>query len=84
VTSTPVDLIKATAGLIGAQLRMRPCPGGNDCLVGRIRTDPPVRDGRRLTFCVSGHNLRSGTAFNAVRIAQELVGSKHLGACPGN
>jgi aspartate-semialdehyde dehydrogenase len=46
--------------------------GGDDCLVGRIRVDPGVPDGRGLTLFVSSDNLRKGAALNAVQIA-ELV-----------
>jgi aspartate-semialdehyde dehydrogenase len=46
--------------------------GGDDCLVGRIRVDLGVPDGRGLALFVSSDNLRKGAALNAVQIA-ELV-----------
>jgi aspartate-semialdehyde dehydrogenase len=47
--------------------------GGDDCLVGRLRSDPGVPDGRGLALFVSGDNLRKGAALNAIQIAEELV-----------
>jgi aspartate-semialdehyde dehydrogenase len=41
-------------------------------LVGRIRQDQSVPDGRGIVFMVSGDNLRKGAALNAVQVA-ELV-----------
>jgi len=49
------------------------CAGGDSCLVGRIRNDPSVPDGRGLALFVSGDNLRKGAALNAVQIAEALV-----------
>jgi aspartate-semialdehyde dehydrogenase len=46
--------------------------GGDDCLVGRVRSDG-VPDGRGLALFVSGDNLRKGAALNAVQIAEALV-----------
>ena len=42
-------------------------------LVGRIRADEGVPDGRGLALFVSGDNLRKGAALNAVQIAELLV-----------
>jgi aspartate-semialdehyde dehydrogenase len=47
--------------------------GGDDCLVGRVRIDPGVPDGRGLALFVSGDNLRKGAALNAIQIAEALV-----------
>jgi aspartate-semialdehyde dehydrogenase len=47
--------------------------GGDDCLVGRVRTDPGVPDGRGLALFVSGDNLRKGAALNALQIAEALL-----------
>jgi aspartate-semialdehyde dehydrogenase len=47
--------------------------GIDPCLVGRIRRDPGVPDGRGLALFVSGDNLRKGAALNAVQIAEELL-----------
>ena len=46
--------------------------GGDDSLVGRIRADEGVPDGRGLALFVSGDNLRKGAALNAVQIAELL------------
>jgi len=46
--------------------------GGDVSLVGRIRVDPGVPDGRGLALFVSGDNLRKGAALNAVQIAELL------------
>ncbi|MDQ1394216.1 MAG: aspartate-semialdehyde dehydrogenase [Acidimicrobiaceae bacterium] len=47
--------------------------GGDDCLVGRVRDDRGVAEGRGLALFVSGDNLRKGAALNAVQIAETLV-----------
>ncbi len=46
--------------------------GRDEILVGRIRRDPSVPDGRGLAFWCVSDNLRKGAATNAVQIA-ELV-----------
>lgn len=61
----------------GVRLDEMPTPlraaGGDDCLVGRLRSDPGVPGGRGLALFVSGDNLRKGAALNAIQIAEELV-----------
>ncbi|MFL0239782.1 aspartate-semialdehyde dehydrogenase [Mycobacterium sp. SMC-17] len=47
--------------------------GADDSLVGRIRQDPGVPDGRGLALFVSGDNLRKGAALNTVQIAEMLA-----------
>ncbi len=47
--------------------------GADDSLVGRIRQDPGVPDGRGLALFVSGDNLRKGAALNTVQIAELLA-----------
>ncbi len=47
--------------------------GADDSLVGRIRQDPGVPDGRGLALFISGDNLRKGAALNTVQIAELLV-----------
>jgi aspartate-semialdehyde dehydrogenase len=42
-------------------------------LVGRIRKDPGVPDGRGLALFVSGDNLRKGAALNTIQIAELLA-----------
>lgn len=49
--------------------------GGDDVLVGRIRADASLDDGRGLALFVSGDQLRKGAALNAVQIAELLGGS---------
>ncbi|MGV0715016.1 aspartate-semialdehyde dehydrogenase [Mycolicibacterium sp. XJ662] len=47
--------------------------GVDDTLVGRIRQDPGVPDGRGLALFVSGDNLRKGAALNTIQIAELLA-----------
>jgi aspartate-semialdehyde dehydrogenase len=47
--------------------------GVDDSLVGRIRQDPGVPDGRGLALFVSGDNLRKGAALNTIQIAELLA-----------
>ena len=47
--------------------------GGDVSLVGRIRADRGVPDGRGLALFVVGDNLRKGAALNAVQIAELLA-----------
>jgi aspartate-semialdehyde dehydrogenase len=47
--------------------------GIDDSLVGRIRRDEGVPDGRGLSLFVSGDNLRKGAALNTIQIAELLV-----------
>ncbi|BBZ36839.1 aspartate-semialdehyde dehydrogenase [Mycolicibacterium confluentis] len=49
--------------------------GGDESLVGRIRQDPGVPDGRGLALFVSGDNLRKGAALNTIQIAELLAQS---------
>jgi len=44
-----------------------------DSLVGRIRHDPGVPDGRGLALFVAGDNLRKGAALNTIQIAELLA-----------
>jgi len=61
----------------GVEVVAMPTPlasaGRDDCLVGRVRTDPGVADGRGLALFVSGDNLRKGAALNAIQIAESLI-----------
>ena len=50
--------------------------GADDSLVGRIRQDPGVPEGRGLALFVSGDNLRKGAALNTIQIAEVLVRGK--------
>lgn len=47
--------------------------GIDDSLVGRIRQDQSVPEGRGLVLVVSGDNLRKGAALNTIQIAELLV-----------
>ncbi|WP_072690208.1 aspartate-semialdehyde dehydrogenase [Rhodococcus marinonascens] len=47
--------------------------GSDHSLVGRIRQDPGVPEGRGLALFVSGDNLRKGAALNTIQIAELLV-----------
>jgi aspartate-semialdehyde dehydrogenase len=47
--------------------------GHDPSLVGRIRQDHSLDDGRGLVLFVSGDNLRKGAALNTIQIAELLV-----------
>ena len=47
--------------------------GADDSLVGRVRQDPGVPDGRGLALFISGDNLRKGAALNTIQIAELLA-----------
>src|SRR6201988_1090949 len=47
--------------------------GVDESLVGRIRQDPGVEDGRGIALFVSGDNLRKGAALNTIQIAELLA-----------
>lgn len=65
------------AGAPGVKLVDVPTPlaaaGVDESLVGRIRQDPGVPDGRGLALFVSGDNLRKGAALNTIQIAELLA-----------
>ena len=65
------------AGAPGVKLVDVPTPlaaaGVDESLVGRIRHDPGVPDGRGLALFVSGDNLRKGAALNTIQIAELLA-----------
>jgi aspartate-semialdehyde dehydrogenase len=78
----PLSVARATellAAAPGVELSDVPTPlaaaGTDPSLVGRIRQDPGVPDGRGLALFVVGDNLRKGAALNAVQIA-ELVAAR--------
>ncbi|MDQ1496738.1 MAG: aspartate-semialdehyde dehydrogenase [Actinomycetota bacterium] len=64
-------------GAPGVRLVDVPTPlaaaGVDESLVGRIRQDPGVADGRGLALFVSGDNLRKGAALNTIQIAELLA-----------
>ncbi|MBS4727776.1 aspartate-semialdehyde dehydrogenase [Mycobacterium sp. SM1] len=47
--------------------------GVDESLVGRIRQDPGVPDGRGLALFVCSDNLRKGAALNTIQIAELLL-----------
>ncbi|APT89849.1 aspartate-semialdehyde dehydrogenase [Corynebacterium sphenisci DSM 44792] len=47
--------------------------GADPSLVGRIRRDQSVPEGRGLVFVVAGDNLRKGAALNTIQIAELLL-----------
>ncbi|KGI70146.1 aspartate-semialdehyde dehydrogenase [Mycolicibacterium rufum] len=76
----PLSVARATeilASAPGVTLVDVPTPlaaaGVDDSLVGRIRQDPGVPDGRGLALFVSGDNLRKGAALNTIQIAELLA-----------
>ncbi|MGB3351326.1 MAG: aspartate-semialdehyde dehydrogenase [Mycobacterium sp.] len=80
--SQPLSVARATeilAGAPGVTLVDVPTPlaaaGADHSLVGRIRQDPGVPDGRGLALFVSGDNLRKGAALNTIQIAELLARS---------
>ncbi|WP_433197790.1 aspartate-semialdehyde dehydrogenase [Nocardia sp. CA-107356] len=64
----------------GVQLTDVPTPlaaaGKDDSLVGRIRQDPGVPEGRGLALFISGDNLRKGAALNTIQIAEVLLSQR--------
>ncbi len=64
-------------GAAGVKLVDVPTPlaaaGVDESLVGRIRHDPGVPDGRGLALFISGDNLRKGAALNTIQIAELLA-----------
>lgn len=64
-------------GAAGVQLVDVPTPlaaaGVDQSLVGRIRRDAGVPDGRGLALFVCGDNLRKGAALNTIQIAELLA-----------
>ncbi|SPM39930.1 Aspartate-semialdehyde dehydrogenase [Mycobacterium numidiamassiliense] len=65
------------AGAPGVKLVDVPTPlaaaGVDESLVGRIRRDEGVPDGRGLALFISGDNLRKGAALNTIQIAELLA-----------
>ena len=64
-------------GAPGVKLVDVPTPlaaaGIDESLVGLIRHDPGVPDGRGLALFISGDNLRKGAALNTIQIAELLA-----------
>ena len=74
---SPERASELLAGAPGVKLVDVPTPlaaaGVDESLVGRIRRDPGVPDGRGLALFVSGDNLRKGAALNTIQIAELLA-----------
>ena len=78
--SKPLSVARATELLgdaPGVKLVDVPTPlaaaGIDETLVGRIRQDPGVPEGRGLALFLSGDNLRKGAALNTIQIAELLA-----------
>ncbi|KUI33189.1 aspartate-semialdehyde dehydrogenase [Mycobacterium sp. IS-1742] len=76
----PLSVQRAQELLVGApgvRLVDVPTPlaaaGVDESLVGRIRQDPGVPEGRGLALFISGDNLRKGAALNTIQIAELLA-----------
>jgi len=82
---TPERARELLADAPGVQLTDVPTPlaaaGQDPSLVGRLRQDEGVPDGRGLALFVSNDNLRKGAALNAVQIA-ELVAARLAASTP--
>lgn len=74
---SPARATELLADAAGVKLVDVPTPlaaaGIDESLVGRIRRDPGVPDGRGLALFVSGDNLRKGAALNTIQIAELLA-----------
>jgi aspartate-semialdehyde dehydrogenase len=74
---SPARAAELLADAPGVRLVDVPTPlaaaGIDESLVGRIRRDPGVPDGRGLALFVSGDNLRKGAALNTIQIAEVLL-----------
>lgn len=74
---TPERATQLLAGAPGVELVDVPTPlaaaGRDPSLVGRIRVDQSVPDGRGLVLFISSDNLRKGAALNTVQLAEVLL-----------
>jgi aspartate-semialdehyde dehydrogenase len=74
---SPVQAVELLSGAPGVELMDVPTPrdaaGIDPSLVGRIRVDQSVPDGRGLVLFLANDNLRKGAALNAVQVAELLV-----------
>jgi aspartate-semialdehyde dehydrogenase len=77
---SPARAHELLTGAPGVKLVDLPSPlaaaGIDESLVGRIRQDPGVPDGRGLALFVSGDNLRKGAALNTIQIAELLLAQR--------
>lgn len=74
---SPASALELLRSAPGVQVVDMPTPlgaaGTDPSLVGRVRSDPGVPDGRGLAMFVSGDNLRKGAALNAIQIAEAML-----------
>jgi aspartate-semialdehyde dehydrogenase len=74
---SPARAAELLAGAPGVKLVDVPtaldAAGVDESLVGRIRQDEGVPDGRGLALFISGDNLRKGAALNTIQIAELLA-----------
>ncbi|MGC4933498.1 aspartate-semialdehyde dehydrogenase [Gordonia sp. DT30] len=74
---SPQQAYEILSRAIGVEVVDVPTPlaaaGKDNSLVGRIRQDQGVPEGRGLALFVSGDNLRKGAALNTIQIAELLV-----------
>jgi aspartate-semialdehyde dehydrogenase len=78
---SPARAAELLAGAPGVKLVDVPtaldAAGVDESLVGRIRQDEGVPDGRGLALFISGDNLRKGAALNTIQIAELLASELH-------
>jgi aspartate-semialdehyde dehydrogenase len=64
------------ADAAGVRLVADPTPqlasGQDDVLVGRVRQDPSLPEGRGIDLFLAGDQIRKGAATNAVQVAELL------------
>jgi aspartate-semialdehyde dehydrogenase len=74
---SPERALELLDGAPGVKVVEVPTPlaaaGVDESLVGRVRRDPGVPDGRGLALFVSCDNLRKGAALNTIQIAELLA-----------
>jgi aspartate-semialdehyde dehydrogenase len=74
---SPERALELLEGAPGVKVVEVPTPlaaaGVDESLVGRVRCDPGVPDGRGLALFVSCDNLRKGAALNTIQIAELLA-----------
>jgi aspartate-semialdehyde dehydrogenase len=74
---SPERALELLDGAPGVKVVEVPTPlaaaGVDESLVGRVRCDPGVPDGRGLALFVSCDNLRKGAALNTIQIAELLA-----------
>jgi aspartate-semialdehyde dehydrogenase len=71
-----LELLRSAPGVEMCDVPTPLAAAGRDpSLVGRIRQDPGVPDGRGLALFVSGDNLRKGAALNTIQIAELVAAS---------